>query len=89
MEAQRAHIMGSMRMYSKVAERNSKILSSADYSDIFPSNASKSPEIEPETDVSENKENLEISTPDHEETDDEEVEMTNNKEAKENKVNIH
>ncbi|PKK61452.1 hypothetical protein RhiirC2_856244 [Rhizophagus irregularis] len=54
-----------MRVYSKIAECNSKILSSADYSDIFPSNASKSPGIE--------------------ETDDEEVEMTNNKEAKENK----
>ncbi|GET62764.1 hypothetical protein GLOIN_2v1765271 [Rhizophagus irregularis DAOM 181602=DAOM 197198] len=61
------------------------IVVETNYSDIFPSNASKSPEIEPETDVSENKENLEISTPDHEETDDEEVEMTNNKEAKENK----
>ncbi|PKY42469.1 hypothetical protein RhiirA4_456292 [Rhizophagus irregularis] len=94
MKAQRAHLTGSMRVYSKVAERNSEILSSADYSDIFPSNASKSPGIElncicPETDVSENEEDSETSTPDHEETDDEEVEMTNNKEAKENKVNIH
>ncbi|CAB5381776.1 unnamed protein product [Rhizophagus irregularis] len=55
------------------------------YSDIFPSNASKSPEIEPETNISENEENSEISIPNYEETDDEEVEMTNNKKAKENK----
>ncbi|PKY32110.1 hypothetical protein RhiirB3_490913 [Rhizophagus irregularis] len=39
----------------------------------------------PETNISENEENSEISIPNYEETDDEEVEMTNNKKAKENK----
>jgi hypothetical protein len=37
MEAQRAHLIGSIKTYSKVAEYNAEILSSEDYSDIFPS----------------------------------------------------
>ncbi|GES90377.1 C2H2-type zinc finger transcription factor [Rhizophagus clarus] len=92
MEAQRAHLTGSMRVYSKVAERNSEILSSEDYSNIFSSNASVSPGIEPETDVSENEEDSGISnldTPDHEETnDDQEIKEKTNYKAnmfKENK----
>ncbi|CAG8744105.1 1900_t:CDS:2, partial [Dentiscutata heterogama] len=46
MEAQRAHLTGSMKVYSKVAEHNAEILSSEDYSNIFPSNTSMSPGIE-------------------------------------------
>nr|CAG8575419.1 11375_t:CDS:10 [Entrophospora candida] len=37
MEAQRAYLTGSMKMYSKVAEYNAKTLFSEDYSNIFPS----------------------------------------------------
>jgi len=43
MEAQRAHLTGSMRVYSKVAEHNAETLSSEDYSNIFPSQSGHSP----------------------------------------------
>ncbi|CAG8658670.1 11305_t:CDS:2, partial [Racocetra persica] len=36
MKAQRAHLTGSMKVYSKVAEHNAKTLSSEDYSNIYP-----------------------------------------------------
>ena len=36
MEAQRTHIVGSMKVYSKVAEHNAETLTSEDYSNIFP-----------------------------------------------------
>ncbi|CAG8718217.1 12642_t:CDS:2, partial [Funneliformis caledonium] len=36
MEAQRAHLTGSIKVYSKVAEHNAEILFSEDYSNIFP-----------------------------------------------------
>ena len=36
MEAKQAHIIGSMKVYSKVAEHNAETLTSEDYSNIFP-----------------------------------------------------
>ncbi|KAF0399780.1 c2h2-type zinc finger transcription factor [Gigaspora margarita] len=36
MNAQRAHLTGSMKVYGKVAEHNAEILSSEDYSNIYP-----------------------------------------------------